>query len=114
MVAAKPWPVPFWVYTAMTGLSLVLTVLFVDETFYDRRIPTEAQPPRGTRIGRLLGVPQWRSRSLRNSFGEACMRSVRVILKPTVAISCFYYLLVGHLPSRFPSWCADLSRHGHV
>lgn len=99
MAAAKPWPVPFWVYTAMTALGLVLVVLFVDETFYDRRIPTEAQPPRGTRIGRLLGVPQWQSRRLRNSFGEACMRSVRAILKPTVAISCLYYLLVSALPA---------------
>ncbi|KAK7967095.1 uncharacterized protein PG986_001372 [Apiospora aurea] len=93
MAAAKPRPVPFWVYVAETGLALVLTVLFVKETFYDRRVPETEQPPRGTRVGRLLGIAQYGTRHARNSFAEACMRSVKVVIKPTVAISCIYYLL---------------------
>ncbi|KAK8034658.1 hypothetical protein PG993_009653 [Apiospora rasikravindrae] len=93
MAAAKPWPVPFWVYVAETGLALILTVLFVEETFYDRRIPEVEQSPRGTRASRLLGIAQYKTRHLRNSFAEACMRSVKVVVKPTVAISCIYYLL---------------------
>ncbi|KAK8031051.1 hypothetical protein PG990_000785 [Apiospora arundinis] len=75
MAAEKPWPVPFWVYVAESGLALILTILFVEETFYDRRIPA------------------YKTRHLRNSFAEACMRSVKVVIKPTVAISCIYYLL---------------------
>ncbi|KAK8065972.1 hypothetical protein PG997_012719 [Apiospora hydei] len=93
MAAAKPWPVPFCVYAVETGLALILTVLFVEETFYDRRAPETEQPPRGTRVGRLLGIAQYKTRHVRNSFAEACMRSVKVAIKPTVAISCIYYLL---------------------
>jgi hypothetical protein len=66
--------------------------LFVEETYYDRR-PTVEQPPRGSRVERLLGVAQFRSRHLRNSFGAACMRPIRVIIKPTVLLSTFYYFL---------------------
>ncbi|KAI0177953.1 major facilitator superfamily domain-containing protein [Pestalotiopsis sp. NC0098] len=93
MIATKPWPTPFWVYTAETGVCLILTALLLEETFYDRRIPQAEQPPRGSRPARLLGIAQFRSRHLRNSFGQACMRIVRVILKPTVIISNFYYLM---------------------
>lgn len=93
MITTKTWPVPFWVYTAETGLVLLLTALFVDETYYDRRIAPAAQPPRGSRVARLLGLAQFRSRAQRNSFPQACMRVVRVILKPTVALAAFYYLL---------------------
>lgn len=93
-VAFKPWPVPFWVYTAMTGTVLVLAVLFLDETYYDRRIPAAQQPAPGSRVpGRLLGVAQFRSRRLRNSFPQACMRVVKVICKPTILLSTAYYLL---------------------
>lgn len=93
-IAFKPWPTPFWTYTAETALVLVLTVLFVDETYYDRRIPFLQQPPLGSRVpGRLLGVSQFRSRHLRNSFGQACLRVVKVLLKPTVFLSTAYYML---------------------
>ncbi|KAH8666313.1 major facilitator superfamily domain-containing protein [Xylariales sp. PMI_506] len=93
MVAAKPWPTPFWVYSAETALCLILITLFVDETFYDRRIPASEQPPRGSRVSRLLGIAQFRSRHLRNSFGQAWIRPLRALTKPTVLISTLYYLL---------------------
>lgn len=90
MIATKPWPTPFWVYTAETALALVLTILFVEETFYDRRI---SQPDRGTRFQRLTGIAQFRSRHLRNSLGQAVSRLVLTIAKPTVFLAVFYYLL---------------------
>ncbi|OAL27593.1 hypothetical protein AYO22_03497 [Fonsecaea multimorphosa] len=93
IISTQSWQVPFWVYVAETALCLVLIILFVEETYYDRRIPPESQPPRGSHISRLLGISQWRSRHLRNSLSQALMRPVKVILKPTVFISCFYYLL---------------------
>lgn len=92
-IAFKPWPTPFWTYTAETALVLILTAAIVDETYYDRRIPASSQPPRGSRIARLLGLSQFRSRSQRNSFPQACFRVVRVILKPTVLLSATYYML---------------------
>ncbi|KAI1861671.1 uncharacterized protein JN550_010741 [Neoarthrinium moseri] len=93
ITATKPWPTPFWVYSAETAVCLVLTILFVEETFYDRRIPQAEQPPRGSRLARLLGIAQFKSRHLRNTFGQACMRPVKAISKPVVLISNLYYLL---------------------
>ena len=93
ITAFKPWPTPFWVYTAETALCLVLTILLLDETYYDRRIPQSEQPSRGGHIGRLIGVAQFRSRKLRNSFPAACWRCISVLLKPVVLLICFYYIL---------------------
>ncbi|GAW23470.1 hypothetical protein ANO14919_130290 [Xylariales sp. No.14919] len=92
-IATKPWPTPFWVYTAETALALALTIVFVKETYYDRRIAQCDQPDRGNRITSLLGIAQWKSRGRRNTFFQACMRPVRAISKPTVLISCLYYFL---------------------
>ncbi|KAK2671638.1 Major facilitator superfamily [Fusarium oxysporum f. sp. vasinfectum] len=93
IITTLPWPVAFWVYFAETSLALILTILFVEETYYDRRITAANQPPRGSRVANLLGFAQYQSRHLRNSFGQACMRPFRVIIKPTVFLSCLYYLL---------------------
>jgi len=92
MIATQPWPIPFWVYTAETGLCLVLVVLFVDETYYDRRLSHE-QPLRRSRFQRVLGIEQFRSRHSRNTFTQAIMRPIKVISKPIVLISTIYYLL---------------------
>lgn len=94
MVDTKPWPTPFWVYTALCALALILAVLFVQETYYDRRIPANEQPPKGSRVARLTGVAQWRSRHLRNSVKETVWRVVSVILKPTNFLASMFYLLV--------------------
>jgi len=93
MISTQPWPIPFWVYTAETGLCLVLTILFVDETYYNRRLPHSQQPPRHSRLQRVLGIEQFRSRHTRNTFTQALMRPIKVISKPTVLISTIYYLL---------------------
>lgn len=92
IISTESWPIPFWVYTAETALCLVLTVAFVEETYYDRRLVGN-QPLRGTRLGRLIGVAQFRTRATRNTFTAAIMRPVKVIAKPVVLISTIYYLL---------------------
>lgn len=70
----------------------MLTILFLDETYYDRR-PMHEQPPRGSHLERVIGVAQFRSRHTRNTFFQAMMRPIKVISKPTVLISTIYYLL---------------------
>jgi hypothetical protein len=77
----------------MTGLCLVLTILFVEETYYDRRLSPDQQPPKKSRLLRLVGVEQFHSRQLRNTFLQAMMRPIKVLAKPTVFISCIYYCL---------------------
>jgi Major Facilitator Superfamily len=93
IISTQRWQVPFWVYVAETALCLVLTILFVEETYYDRRLAAAAQPPRGSRMSRLLGMSQFRSRHLRNTFAQAMLRPIKVLLKPTVFLSALYYLL---------------------
>jgi hypothetical protein len=93
IISTQKWPWPFWVYTIETGLCLVATILFVDKTYYDRRIPTAQQLPKKSRLLRIIGVEQMRSRHQHNTFFQAMMRPVYVILKPTVFISTIYYLL---------------------
>ncbi|KAG9900872.1 MFS general substrate transporter, partial [Aureobasidium melanogenum] len=93
IITTQKWPIAFWVYFVMTALALVCTCLFVEETFYDRRIALSDQPPKGTRLQQILGISQYRSRHLRNSFGQACSRPIRVLIKPTVFLSTVYYTL---------------------
>ncbi|KAH7201386.1 MFS transporter [Fusarium oxysporum] len=112
IITTQSWPIAFWVYFAevrpatvfitlsskltlpqQTSLALTFTILFVEETYYDRRITAANQPLRGSRVANLFGFAQYQSRHLRNSFGQACMRPFRVIIKPTVFLSCLYYLL---------------------
>ena len=94
MLTTQPWQVPFWFYVALTGACVIAVVAFMDETYYDRRIPQEAQPERKSRMLRLIGVEQFKSRHLRNTFGQAIMRSLKVLFKPTVLISALYYFLI--------------------
>ncbi|KAH0371359.1 MFS general substrate transporter, partial [Aureobasidium melanogenum] len=93
IITTQKWPIAFWVYFVMTALALICTCLFVEETFYDRRIAPSDQPPKGTRLQQILGISQYRSRHLRNSFGQACSRPIRVLIKPTVFLSVVYYTL---------------------
>ncbi|KAL9576587.1 MAG: hypothetical protein Q9212_006977 [Teloschistes hypoglaucus] len=91
MLTKLKWQWPFWILTILTGLCMFAIAFFVDETYYDRRLPIEKQPPRQSRLLRVIGIEQWRSRHLRNTFWEAMMRPVQVILKPTVLISFVYF-----------------------
>lgn len=91
--ATKPWPTPFWVYFAMTAIGLILTTLFLRETYYDRTIPQSEQPSLGNRFTSSIGIPQWKSRHLRNTARQAAMRVVSVIMKPIVLLVCIFYML---------------------
>lgn len=111
MTETQRWPVPFWVFFAMNVLGLGLVVCFLDETYYDRSIPPEEQPARGSRLARLTGVAQWKSRHLRNTFSQACWRTASVLVKPIVAVSCVFYAVVSELSS---SWRLATSSKGGI
>jgi hypothetical protein len=76
-----------------TGLCLILTIFFAEETYYDRRLSQAEQPSKQSRIMRLIGIEQRRTKRIRNTFFQAVMRPVLVIIKPTVLITCTYYCL---------------------
>jgi nitrate/nitrite transporter NarK len=92
IISTQKWQWAFGVYTIMTGLCLIAQILFVDETYFNRKIPASERMPRQSRLKRIIGIEQWHSRHQRSTFAQAVMRSVKVISKPTVFLSCFYYL----------------------
>lgn len=89
------WYLPFIIYTIETFLAFLLVILFVEETYYDRKIPTDQREAmgRGSRWERLVGVQQRRTRQPSNSFGEAMMRPVKALCKPVILMTNAYYLL---------------------
>ncbi|TKA70092.1 hypothetical protein B0A55_08026 [Friedmanniomyces simplex] len=97
IISTQKWQWAFGVYTIMTGLCLLLQVLFAEETFFNRKIPTDERPPRtpgvAGKVSRLIGIEQWRTRKQRSTFRRAVMRPILVILKPTIFMSTVYYLL---------------------
>ena len=92
ILSVTKWNWGFWLLTMLTGLCLVCIILFVDETYYNRRIPASERPMPHSRIKRLIGIEQWHSRKQRSTFWQAFMRPWQVIAKPTVLLSMTYYM----------------------
>lgn len=86
------WQWAYWIITILWGVVLILQVLFMDETYYNRKIPHDQQPERNSRLLRLVGYEQWQSRHQRNSFGAAMMRPVVTIMKLPVLLTSLYYV----------------------
>ena len=91
IVSQTTWRWAFWLCTILAGISLIL-VMFLDETLFDRNIPSSKRGPRGSRIQRLLGIEQAKSlkqRSLLQSF----MRPIVAVTKIPVLLTITYYFL---------------------
>ncbi|KAA8651091.1 hypothetical protein EYZ11_009131 [Aspergillus tanneri] len=103
IINTQIWQWAFGVYSIETGLCLMAIIIFVDETYYDRKtaqpdMVSDGQakiPPilSGSRFLRMLGVQQWRTGYIKNSPKDAIMRPITIILKPVVFLSTVYYLL---------------------
>lgn len=76
----------------MCSLALVLSALFVPETYYNRDINNG--PSNGPRILTLIGVHQRRVNLLKpNTLVDALFRPVKVITKLPILLISFYYFL---------------------
>ncbi|WEW61908.1 hypothetical protein PRK78_007408 [Emydomyces testavorans] len=93
IINTQKWQWAFGVYSVMTGLCLIATILFVDETYYNRKIPEDQQPKRESRWKRMIGTEQWHSRHMRNTLKDAIMRPIIIFSKPPVLIAMISYLL---------------------
>ena len=65
----------------------------MDETIYNRNLSQDQQPVPRSRLLRLVGVEQWRSRHLRQTFSQALMRPLIAISKLPVLLCTIYYFL---------------------
>lgn len=79
------WRACFWLCFGLEIVVLILILLFVDETWYRRDIAPEAQPKRGNRIWRLLGI--WQIRNHHGYFmtvWAATKKLLLVAIKPVM------------------------------
>lgn len=84
------WRGPMWLATAVAGLTFVLMPILADETYYDRSIPIEDQPDRGSKVWRLIGTWQIRHHNYFMPVFSSIWRLLRVWCKPLVIVSFFY------------------------
>lgn len=75
----------------LNAVCLILVIAFVDETYYNRQIPAEKQTKKGSRLLRLVGIEQWKSRHQRVTLGRALLRPFLAVAKVPVLISFAYY-----------------------
>jgi MFS family permease len=80
------WRPVLWMCVGLDLFTLVLIVLFGDETYYNRAIPIRDQPPRGSRMMRLIGVWQIRNHDYFWTVRGGCARLVKVFMKPIVPL----------------------------
>jgi hypothetical protein len=79
------WRAVYWLIFALGCFNLVLMVLFLDETWYRRDIAPSAQPGRGNRLLRVVGL--WQIRNHKGYFGtvaQSVRRLIAVFLKPII------------------------------
>lgn len=90
------WHTIFWCVFAWAGFLLCLIVLFGDESYYNRSIPTGEQPHRGkghfNRLLRVTGV--WQIQHHSNYFATILSSYIRlgeVFLKPVILLTMIFY-----------------------
>jgi MFS family permease len=94
IVNTQIWQWAFGVYAIETGLCLIAIILFVDETYYDRKTVQPELVPNGPRWQRMLGIQQVRTKYIKNSFKDACMRPVTMLRKPVIVLIVIAYMLM--------------------
>src|ERR1700712_2945016 len=85
------WKWCYWVYSILNAVGLILIIALADETYYNRALPAEQQPPRKSRLLRLLGIEQGRSSRSRRSLIKSIQRPLIVISKLPVLLIVIYY-----------------------
>lgn len=87
------WRPVIWLGFSMHVLFTITLILFLDETWYRRDIPTSQQPPRGTgfyaRMLRITGVWQIRHHDYFVTLVHSVSRFVQALLKPVLLIVYF-------------------------
>ncbi|KAH7119787.1 major facilitator superfamily domain-containing protein [Dendryphion nanum] len=92
------WRPVMWLVFAMCVADMVLIVLICDETYYDRTIPIDQQPPRpqtlAGRLSRVIGV--WQIQHHTGYFktaGQSCKRLASTFIKPIIIPAMLYYAM---------------------
>ena len=85
------WRIVFWMVFGICCLDLIFILALADETWYNRSIPRDQQPPRGLRMMRVLGI--WQIKNHKQYFRPlgACIRRLfSTFTKPIIVPIMFY------------------------
>lgn len=89
----KNWPDVYWLCVGVVGLQVILVLLFVDETWYNRDVHAHDHPVRQTglraHLMRLTGL--WQLQNHKNYFpaiGTTCKKFALIITRPVVFLMC--------------------------
>ncbi|KAF2851658.1 MFS general substrate transporter [Plenodomus tracheiphilus IPT5] len=92
------WQDPYWMCVGVAGLQLILNFLFIDETWFNRKVPTASQPARPQtfqgRMFRLTGIWQLQNHSYFSTFLDTYKSLVYIILQPHFGLMALSYFLV--------------------
>jgi MFS family permease len=87
------WKPTLWLNFAMQALYVVLLFVFLDETWYNRRVPHQSQPSRGTgftsRILRLIGYWQIKNHTYFMTLRHSISRFAEALFKPVLLVVYF-------------------------
>ena len=75
----------------LNAVCWILVIVFMDETYYNRDISPERQATKGSRLLRLVGVEQWKSRHQRGTLERALLRPFLAVAKIPVLVSFANY-----------------------
>ncbi|KAF5972025.1 monophenol monooxygenase [Fusarium bulbicola] len=92
------WQDAFWLGVGVNGISLLLILSFLDETWYNRDLPSPAQPARGqgffSRLVRLTGLWQMKHHSGYFEFVfDAYKRVLLILSKPVILLVLLAYFM---------------------
>ncbi|KAI9810481.1 MAG: hypothetical protein M1827_006257 [Pycnora praestabilis] len=89
------WRGVFWMVFGTCVLDLILIVLFADESWYNRNLSPEQQPPRGPRLMRIIGIWQIQNHKAAGFFTvlSSFNRLLSTFLKPVIIPSMLYYMM---------------------
>lgn len=88
------WRWGFLVYSIMNLVGWFLIIIFLDETWYDRRLSGAQNRPKGAKWRRLLGIEQWPAmRASGTTFAQAAARPFIAISKIPVFLAVVFYFL---------------------
>src|SRR6201999_4166588 len=91
IISVDSWRTGMWLNFGIITLGLLLTFTLGDETFYPRHLMPDRIPPRKSRILRVIGVEQFRTKYTTNTFLEAGSRLGYTAVKLPVFLVCLFY-----------------------
>lgn len=93
------WHTIFWCIIGWSAFLICMILTFGDETYYNRSVPVDQQPPRGkgqlNRLLRVTGV--WQIQHHSNYFAtilSSYIRLLEVFLKPVILLTMLFYAAV--------------------